>query len=456
MDLFDYMRETEKETESPLAARLRPVKLEEVVGQQHIIGKDKLLYRAIKADKVSSLIFYGPPGTGKTTLAKVIANATKAQFRQINATTAGKKDMEQVVREAQDARGMFGLKTILFIDEIHRFNKSQQDYLLPFVEDGTLTLIGATTENPYFEVNGALLSRSMIFELYPLGTDDIMELIRRAVEDPERGMGAYDAEIGEEAARFLAEMSGGDARRALNAVELGIMTTERSGDGLIHLTMDVVRECIQKRTARYDQSGDNHYDTISAFIKSMRGSDPDAAVYYLARMLEAGEDPVFIARRIMICASEDVGNADPNAIVVAVNCSMACERIGMPESQIILSQAAEYVATAPKSNTAVESIMAARKSVQETGSLPIPGYLQDAHYKGAQGLGRGIGYQYAHVYEDHYAGQPMLPEQLRGERFYVPSDNGYEKKIREHMASLTNDKRYTDPEHLLPRPDHEE
>ena len=347
---------------------------------------------------------------------------------------------------------MFGLKTILFIDEIHRFNKSQQDYLLPFVEDGTLTLIGATTENPYFEVNGALLSRSMIFELYPLGTDDIMELIRRAVEDPERGMGAYDAEIGEEAARFLAEMSGGDARRALNAVELGIMTTERSADGFIHLTMDVVRECIQKRTARYDKNGDNHYDTISAFIKSMRGSDPDAAVYYLARMLEAGEDPVFIARRIMICASEDVGNADPNAIVVAVNCSLACERIGMPESQIILSQAAEYVATAPKSNTAVESVMVARKAVQETGSLAIPGYLQDAHYKGAQGLGRGIGYQYAHAYEDHYAGQPLLPDELRGTRFYVPSDNGYEKKIREHMASLTKDTRYTDPEQLLPRP----
>ena len=451
MDLFDYMRESEQETESPLAARLRPTGLEEVVGQQHIIGKDKLLYRAIKADKVSSLIFYGPPGTGKTTLAKVIANATKAQFRQSNATTAGKKDMEQVVREAQDARGMFGKKTILFIDEIHRFNKSQQDYLLPFVEDGTLTLIGATTENPYFEVNGALLSRSMIFELYPLGTGDIMELIRRAVEDPEKGMGAYDARIEEDAARFLAEMSGGDARRALNAVELGIMTTERSADGFIHLTMDVVRECIQKRTARYDKNGDNHYDTISAFIKSMRGSDPDAAVYYLARMLEAGEDPVFIARRIMICASEDVGNADPNAIVVAVNCSLACERIGMPESQIILSQAAEYVATAPKSNTAVESVMAARKAVQETGSLAIPGYLQDAHYKGAQGLGKGIGYQYAHAYESHYAGQPMLPEQLRGTRFYVPSENGYEKKIREHMASLTKDTRYTDPEQLLPR-----
>ncbi len=458
MDLFDYMRESEQETESPLAARLRPTTLEEVVGQQHIIGKDKLLYRAIKADKISSLIFYGPPGTGKTTLAKVIANATKSRFRQINATTAGKKDMEQVVKEAQDGRGMFGQKTILFIDEIHRFNKSQQDYLLPFVEDGTLTLIGATTENPYFEVNGALLSRSMIFELHPLETEDIMELIRRAVEDTERGMGAYDAQIGEDAARFLAEMSCGDARRALNAVELGIMTTERSTDGRIHLTMDVVRECIQKRTARYDKNGDNHYDTISAFIKSMRGSDPDAAVYYLARMLEAGEDPVFIARRIMICASEDVGNADPNAIVVAVNCSMACERIGMPESQIILSQAAEYVATAPKSNTAVESVMAARRAVRETGSLPIPGYLQDAHYKGAQGLGRGIGYQYAHDYESHYAGQPMLPEKLRGERFYVPSDNGYEKKIREHMASLTKDTRYTDPERLLPRPnsDHEE
>ena len=458
MNLFDYMRESEQETESPLAARLRPTTLEEVVGQQHIIGKDKLLYRAIKADKISSLIFYGPPGTGKTTLAKVIANATKSRFRQINATTAGKKDMEQVVKEAQDGRGMFGQKTILFIDEIHRFNKSQQDYLLPFVEDGTLTLIGATTENPYFEVNGALLSRSMIFELHPLETEDIMELIRRAVEDTERGMGAYDAQIGEDAARFLAEMSGGDARRALNAVELGIMTTERSADGRIHLTMDVVRECIQKRTARYDKNGDNHYDTISAFIKSMRGSDPDAAVYYLARMLEAGEDPVFIARRIMICASEDVGNADPNAIVVAVNCSMACERIGMPESQIILSQAAEYVATAPKSNTAVESVMAARRAVRETGSLPIPGYLQDAHYKGAQGLGRGIGYRYAHDYENHFAGQPMLPEKLRGEKFYVPSENGYEKTIREHMASLTKDTRYTDPEKLLPRPDsdHEE
>ena len=451
MDLFDYMRETSKETESPLAARLRPTKLEEVVGQQHIIGRDKLLYRAIKADKISSLIFYGPPGTGKTTLAKVIAGTTRSQFQQINATVAGKKDMEQVVREAKDRQGMFGQKTILFIDEIHRFNKSQQDYLLPYVENGTVTLIGATTENPYFEVNGALLSRSMIFELKPLETEDILELIRRAVYDTERGMGAYDAVIDEDAAEFLAEMAGGDARRALNAVELGVMTTPREADGKIHLTMDVVRECIQKRTARYDKNGDNHYDTISAFIKSMRGSDPDAAVYYLARMIEAGEDPVFIARRIMICASEDVGNADPNAIVVAVNCSLACERIGMPESQIILAQATEYVATAPKSNTAVESIGEARKTVQETGSLPIPGYLQDAHYKGAPELGRGLGYQYAHAYEGHYAGQPLLPEKLRGTQFYRPSENGYEKKIRAHMASLTNDDRYIRPEELLKR-----
>ena len=451
MDLFDYMRETSRETESPLAARLRPTKLEEVVGQQHIIGRDKLLYRAIKADKISSLIFYGPPGTGKTTLAKVIAGTTRSQFQQINATVAGKKDMEQVVKEAQDRQGMYGQKTILFIDEIHRFNKSQQDYLLPYVENGTVTLIGATTENPYFEVNGALLSRSMIFELKPLETADILELIRRAVCDTDRGMGAYDAVIDEDAAVFLAEMAGGDARRALNAVELGVMTTPRSTDEKIHLTMDVVRECIQKRTARYDKKGDNHYDTISAFIKSMRGSDPDAAVYYLARMIEAGEDPVFIARRIMICAAEDVGNADPNAIVVAVNCSLACERIGMPESQIILAQAAEYVATAPKSNTAVESIAAARNTVQQTGSLPIPGYLQDAHYKGAPELGRGLGYQYAHLYEDHYAGQPLLPEQLRGTKFYQPSENGYEKKIREHMASLTGDDKYIRPEQLLKR-----
>ncbi len=448
MDLFDYMRVQEKEDEAPLAARLRPRTLDEIVGQKHIIGKDKLLYRAIKADQLGSLLFYGPPGTGKTTLAKVIANTTSAEFCQLNATGAGKKDMEEMIKGAKDRLGMFGKKTILFIDEIHRFNKSQQDYLLPYVEDGTITLIGATTENPYFEVNSALLSRSMIFELKPLSMEDILELIRRAVYDKERGMGMYDAVMDEDAMMFLADLSGGDARHALNAIELGVMTTERSEDGKIHFTLEVAKECIQKRVIRYDRDGDMHYDTISAFIKSMRGSDPDAAVYYLARMIEAGEDPKFIARRIMICASEDVGNADPNALVVAVNCSLACERIGMPESQIILAQAVEYVATAPKSNTATNSIFDARALVRETGNLPIPPYLQDAHYKASAKLGRGIGYQYAHAYKDHYSRQPYLPEQIRDRSLYQPSENGYEQTIRSHMHALTGKDKYVTPEIL--------
>ncbi len=363
MDLFEYMRNTNMEKESPLAARLRPLTLDEVVGQQHIIGKDKLLYRAIQADKLSSIIFYGPPGTGKTTLAKVIANTTSAEFTQINATVAGKKDMEAVVEQAKNIGGMYGRKTILFIDEIHRFNKGQQDYLLPFVEDGTIILIGATTENPYFEVNGALISRSIVFELKPLSREDIKTLLMRAVYDKEKGMGAYDAVIDEEALQFLAELSGGDARHALNAVELGVMTTERSGDGKIHLTLEVAQECIQKRVIRYDKTGDNHYDTISAFIKSMRGSDPDAAVYYLGRMLYAGESVTFIARRIMICAAEDVGNADPNALTVAVSASLAVERVGMPEAQIILAQAAAYVACAPKSNASSQAIFEVMETV---------------------------------------------------------------------------------------------
>ena len=365
MDLFEYAREKQKETESPLASRLRPETLEEVVGQQHIIGKDKLLYRAIKADKLTSVIFYGPPGTGKTTLAKVIANATSAKFCQINATVAGKKDMEAVVEEAKRTRGMYQQKTILFIDEIHRFHKGQQDYLLPFVEDGTVILIGATTENPYFEVNRALISRSTVFELKPLSLEEIEVLIRRAVYDEKKGMGSYHAEIEADALQFLADMAGGDARLALNAVELAVLTTKRSVDGMIHLTLEVVSECIQKRVVSYDKDGDNHYDTISAFIKSMRGSDPDAAVYYLAKMLYAGEDIRFIARRIMICASEDVGNADPMALTVAVSAAQAVERIGMPEAQIILSQAVLYVASAPKSNAAVMAISKAMESVME-------------------------------------------------------------------------------------------
>ena len=436
MDLFDYMRANTMEKESPLASRMRPTTLDEVVGQKHIIGKDKLLYRAIKADKLGSVIFYGPPGTGKTTLAKVIANTTSARFEQINATVAGKKDMEEIVKNAKDSIGMYGQKTILFVDEIHRFNKSQQDYLLPFVEDGTITLIGATTENPYFEVNNALLSRSRIFELKPLEKQDIRELVMRAVYDMEKGMGTYGADITDEAADFLADVANGDARAALNAVELGILTTDKSDDGKIHITIDVAAECIQKRVVRYDHDGDNHYDTISAFIKSMRGSDPDAAVYYLARMLYAGEDVKFIARRIMICASEDVGNADPNALVVAVSAAQAVERIGMPESQIILSQAAAYVATAPKSNAAYMGIAKAMKTVADTRTMPVPAHLQDRHYKGAEKLGHGLGYKYAHDYPNHYVTQQYLPDGMEGMRFYEPSENGYEKKIREHMEFI--------------------
>lgn len=435
MDLFDFMREQTAEKESPLASRMRPATIDEVVGQQHIIGKDKLLYRAIKADKLSSVIFYGPPGTGKTTLAKVIANTTSADFQQINATIAGKKDMEQVVAQAKNNLGMYGKKTILFVDEIHRFNKGQQDYLLPFVEDGTLILIGATTENPYFEVNGALISRSSIFELQPLSVEDIKTLLKRAVYDTQKGMGSYQAEIEEDALEFLADIAGGDARNALNAVELGVLTTQRSADGKIHITLDVAQECIQKRVVRYDKGGDNHYDTISAFIKSLRGSDADAAIYYLAKMLYAGEDVKFIARRMMISASEDIGNADPNALMVAVSAAQAVERVGMPEAQIILAQAAAYLAGAPKSNASCNAIFAAMDCVRSVKTT-VPVHLQDAHYRGSQKLGHGIGYKYAHDYPEHYVKQQYLPNEIKDARFYEPTDLGYEKVMKERWERL--------------------
>lgn len=436
MDLFDYMRETQKEKEAPLANRLRPKTLDEVVGQEHIIGKDKLLYRAIKADKISSIIFYGPPGTGKTTLARVIANTTSAAFLQLNATVAGKKDMEEVIGQAKDNMGMYGKRTILFIDEIHRFNKGQQDYLLPFVEDGTIILIGATTENPYFEVNGALISRSVIFELKALEKKDIRELIVRAVYDKEKGMGNYNGEIDEEALDFLSDISGGDARTALNAIELGILTTERGEDGKIHITLEVAQDCVQKRAIRYDKTGDNHYDTISAFIKSMRGSDADAAIYYLARMLYAGESVSFIARRIVICAAEDVSNADPNALVVANAAAEAVERLGMPEARIVLAQAAAYVACAPKSNSAIIAIDAAMAAVRNEHTPTIPPHLMDAHYKGAQKLGHGLDYKYAHSYKNHYVKQQYLPDELQGRSFYELSDQGYEKTLKEYQERI--------------------
>ena len=438
MDLFEYAAGKKKETGAPLASRMRPRTLEEVVGQQHIIGKGRMLERAIRADKLTSIIFYGPPGTGKTTLAQVIAHTTSAQFRQINATAAGKKDMEEVVSKAKETLGMYGSKTILFIDEIHRFNKAQQDYLLPFVEDGTIVLVGATTENPYFEVNGALLSRSIIFELKPLGREDIEVLLRRAATDRERGMGAFDAVLEEDALHFLADTANGDARNALNALELGVLTTERSADGKIHITLDVASECIQKRVNRYDKDGDQHYDTISAFIKSMRGSDPDAAVFYLARMLKAGEDIRFISRRIMICAAEDVGMADPQALVVAVSAAQAVERVGMPEAQLILAEAAVCVAVSPKSNSCTNAIFAAEKAV-ERQSFTIPPYLQDSHYGGSTSLGRGIGYEYAHDFPKHFSRQRYLPPELGDMRFYEPSEMGFEKAVRNYLDWIHED-----------------
>ena len=435
MDLFDYMRKNTMKSEAPLASRMRPVSLEEIVGQQHILGKDKLLYRAIQADKLGSVIFYGPPGTGKTTIARVIACTTRSEFTQINATMAGKKDMEEVVRQAKEVLGMYGKRTILFVDEIHRFNKGQQDYLLPFVEDGTLILIGATTENPYFEVNKALLSRSIVFELKELEKEDIKKLLCRALGDMERGMGAYEGMIDEDALDFLAEMSGGDARNALNALELSLLTTKCGDDGKIHITLEIASECIQKKAVRYDKGGDSHYDTVSAFIKSMRGSDPDAAIFYLAKMLYAGEDVRFIARRMLICASEDVGNADPQALLVAAAAAQAVERVGMPESQIILAQAVSYIASAPKSNAACLAIAAAMEAVKST-TTTVTVHLKDRHYKGAAKLGHGEGYLYAHDYPEHYVKQQYLPDEIIGKTFYHPTDIGYEKEIAERLKRL--------------------
>ena len=459
INFFDYMSEKNKESEGPLASRMRPRTPDEIVGQEDIIAPGKLLYRAIMADKISSLILYGPPGTGKTTIAKVIAGATKARFISINATTAGKKDMEDAIAQAKDAYAMNSQKTILFVDEIHRFNKGQQDYLLPFVEDGTVTLIGATTENPYFEVNGALISRSMIFELKPLTKEDIVKLLKIAVTDQGRGMGAYNPYADDDAIELIADVAGGDARHALNALELSILTTDPdekpfSAAGVkegvtgpadpskpgIHITLDVAKESIQRKAVRYDKGGDSHYDTISAFIKSMRGSDPDAAVYYLARMIDGGEEVSFIARRIVICAAEDVGMADPNALVVANAAFEAVIKVGLPEARIILSEAAIYVATAPKSNSAIIAIDEALEEVRTTGSLPIPPHLQDAHYKGAAKLGRGTGYKYSHDYPDHYVEQQYLPYELDGREFFRPDGQGYEVKIKEHFKKIKDKK----------------
>jgi len=439
MDLFEYQRKKNMKKESPLASRIRPKTLEQFIGQEHIVGKNTLLYRAIKADKLTSIILYGPPGTGKTTLAKIIANSTKSEFVQLNATTSGIKDIKDTVETAKSLMGMTEKRTILFIDEIHRFNKSQQDALLPHVEDGTLIFIGATTENPYFEVNKALLSRSIVFELKHLSFENIKDIIKNSITDKENGFGSLKVKITEEAINFLADMANGDARAALNAVELAVLTTERNDDGILYIDISTAEQCIQKRALNYEKNGDNHYDTISAFIKSMRGSDPDAAIYYLAKMLYAGEDIKFIARRIVICASEDVGNADPRALQIAVSAFEAVNMIGMPESRIILAQAAAYVASAPKSNSAILAIDKAFNDVRDIQTSGVPNHLKDSHYKGASNLGHGIGYKYAHDYKNHYVKQQYLPDEVKNQKYYIPSENGYEKKIRQWLNFLKNE-----------------
>lgn len=417
---------------TPLAARMRPRHLDDIVGQEHILAPDKLLYRSIKADRLGSIILYGPPGTGKTSIAFVIANESKKHFVQLNATTSGKKDMEAAVADA-NARQAEGTGTILFIDEIHRFNKAQQDYLLPFVESGLITLIGATTENPYFEVNKALISRSRVFELKPLSSEDVQKAMCRALATDPAMAGV---EIDEDALTFLSDACSGDVRSALNALELGAMTTQPNQDGTVRITLPIAQECIQKRAVLYDKDGDQHYDVISAFIKSMRGSDPQATLYYLARMLAAGEDIKFIARRIMIHACEDVGLADPMALVVATAASLACERVGLPEANLILADAALYVATAPKSNSVCAGIAAAQNIVEETGTLPVPSHLQDAHYKSAAILGRGAGYLYPHDFPKHYVNQQYLPDEVASAWPYAPSRMGYEAVIAERLNNL--------------------
>ncbi|MDD2401190.1 MAG: replication-associated recombination protein A [Clostridia bacterium] len=423
MDIFTGLRENAIKEKAPLATRLRPANLDDIVGQKHIIGKGKLLRRAIETDQLGSLIFHGPSGTGKTTLAYVIAQTTKSHFSKMNAVTSGVGDLRKVVQEAEQRLGYYQQGTILFIDEIHRFNKSQQDALLPSVEEGKLVLIGATTENPYFSVNSALLSRSRLFKLEPLDEKDILKVLDKAVKDKERGLGNYKMRISQEALNYFAKTAGGDARIALNGLELAVVSTLPDEEGIRVIDLAVAEESIQEKAIIYDKMGDQHYDVISAFIKSMRGSDPDAVLHYLARMLQAGEDPRFIARRIVIHAAEDVGLADPMALVVAEAAAKGLEMVGLPEGRILLSEAALYVACAPKSNS-VMAIDRALQDVKEGNYGAVPLHLRDASYPGANKLGHGKGYKYPHDYGNHYVEQRYLPDEMKDTKYYVPSGVG--------------------------------
>jgi putative ATPase len=433
MDLFNYSSEQDHTPTGPLANRMRPMLLNEVIGQEHIIGEGKLLRRSIEADQLTPMIFFGPPGTGKTTLAKVIANTTKSHFDQLNAVTSGVADIRKVTAEAKNRKNLYQLKTVLFIDEIHRFNKSQQDALLPFVEDGLIILIGATTESPMFEINSALLSRSRIFKLEPLTDQHIRQILIRALKDKEKGLGELHVEVSDDAMDHFISVSNGDARNALNALELASITTSPTAQGKIVITLDVAEESIQKRVVQYDKNGDQHYDVISAFIKSIRGSDPDAALYWLARMIYAGEDPRFIARRLYVHAAEDIGMADPRALQICHAAAYAVDFLGMPEARIPLAEATIYLTTAPKSNAVISGIDQALVTVEKERSGQVPLHLRDSHYKGAKELGHGIGYQYPHNYKDGYVEQQYLPDELVGKKFYEPTSYGYEDTIKKRL-----------------------
>lgn len=442
LDLFTMNMENQLKKNAPLADRMRPESLEEFVGQSHILGEGKFLNRSIKADRIYSMIFYGPPGVGKTTLAKIIASSTKMNFEKLSAVMAGVKEIRDVVNKAQENLKLYNKRTILFIDEIHRFNKAQQDALLPYVERGIIILIGATTENPYFEVNKALLSRMMVIPLKPLEDEDIIKLLNRALMDEKRGLGKFKVKIEDEVLDYIAKSSNGDARAALNSLEIAVLSTPQDDDGIINIDMETIKECLLAKYVKYDKTGDEHYDTISAFIKSMRGSDPDATLYWLAKMIEAGEDPKFIARRIIICASEDVGNADPQALSVAVSAFNAVDVIGMPEGRIPLAQAACYVACAPKSNAVYVGIEKALEDVRNKPVGQVPLHLRDASYKGASKLGHGKGYKYPHDYDGSYVNQQYLPDEFVNARYYKPSENGYERKIKEYLNKIFDNKKW--------------